>query len=78
MLHAANAQIGNTYSVKSMSFDNPVLMHRLNALGLTVGSLLKVQRKSLFKGPCVFDVDGQHICIRNCDACKIILESTHD
>ncbi|TDL98317.1 ferrous iron transport protein A [Macrococcus brunensis] len=78
MIHAANAEIGGTYFVKSISFDNPVLQHRLNALGLSVGSMLKVQRKSLFKGPCVFDIEGQYICIRNCDACKIMLEAAHD
>ncbi|KAA1037691.1 FeoA family protein [Macrococcus equipercicus] len=77
MLHAANAQLGTTYKIKSMILDHHML-HRLNALGFSEGSLIKVRQKSLFKGPCTLDMNGQHICIRNCDACKIMLELNHD
>lgn len=78
MIHVANATLGTTYKIKSMLFDNAMVMHRLHALGFTEGSEIKVRQKSLFKGPCTLDINGQHVCIRNCDACKIMLEQVHE
>ncbi|TDM16665.1 ferrous iron transport protein A [Macrococcoides canis] len=53
------------------------MLHRLSALGFTEGNLIKIKQKSLFKGPCTLDKNGQQICIRNCDACQIMLEHVH-
>lgn len=78
VIHVANATLGRTYKIKSMLFDNAMIQHRLQALGFTEGSKVKVQQKSLFKGPCTIEINGQQICIRNCDACKIMLEQTHE
>ena len=77
MLHVANAKRNEMYKIKSMNFMNPQMLHRLYALGFTEGSLIKIKQKSLFKGPCTLDKNGQQICIRNCDACQIILEHVH-
>lgn len=78
MLHVANAKVGISYKITSMLFDNKMMMHRLNALGFSEGSVITVRQKNLFKGPCTLDMNGQHICIRNCDACKIMLEENND
>lgn len=78
MVHIANATLGRTYKIKSMVFDNAMVMHRLHALGFNEGSKIKVRQKSLFKGPCTLDINGQHVCIRNCDACKILLEQVNE
>ncbi|HGH5481494.1 TPA: ferrous iron transport protein A, partial [Staphylococcus pseudintermedius] len=39
---------------------------------------ISVHQKGLFKGPCTLKVNGQHICIRNCDACEIRLEYAYE
>ncbi|UBH08216.1 FeoA family protein [Macrococcus armenti] len=77
MLNVANANRNEMYKIKSMNFANNQILHRLYALGFTEGSLIKIKQKSLFNGPCTLDKDGQQICIRNCDACQIVLEHVH-
>ncbi|EJY6955433.1 ferrous iron transport protein A [Staphylococcus pseudintermedius] len=78
MLHIGNAEIGKQYRVKALDTDNVHLKHRLRALGCVEGCQISVHQKELFKGPCTLKVNGQHICIRNCDACEIRLEYAYE
>ena len=73
-MNVSTAELNTLYKIKSLDFVNQMLAHRLNALGFTEGAVVKVCNKKLFKGPCTLEVNGQHICIRNCDACCIKLE----
>lgn len=78
MVNIANAEIGVTYRIVSLKTNNYYLKHRLRALGCREGSELSIHQKGLFKGPCTINIKGQHICIRNCDACDIHLENTYE
>ncbi|MDT0655258.1 FeoA family protein [Staphylococcus chromogenes] len=78
MTHVADAQIGINYRVTTLDMNNSNLKHRLRALGCIEGCLLQVHQKGLFKGPCTININGQHISIRHCDACKICLEHCYE
>ncbi|QLK85438.1 FeoA family protein [Staphylococcus sp. 17KM0847] len=78
MIHAANAEVGTQYRIKSLSTTNLHLQRRLRALGCHEGTTISVHQKGLFKGPCTLNINGQHICIRNCDACDICLEYSYE
>lgn len=78
MTHVAEAQLGVNYVVTTLEMNNINLKHRLRALGCIEGCQLQVQQKGLFKGPCTININGQHISIRYCDACKISLEHCHE
>lgn len=78
MTHVAEAQLGVNYVVTTLEMNNINLKHRLRALGCIEGCQLQVQQKGLFKGPCTININGQHISIRYCDACKIGLEHCHE
>lgn len=78
MLHVANAEIGRAYRVTALETSNTHLKHRLRALGCVEGCQISVHQKGLFKGPCTLKINGQHICIRNCDACEIRLEQAYE
>lgn len=54
------------------------MIQRLNALGVTPGSNVKIKQKCLFRGPCILEINGQNLSIRGCDACHILLEESHD
>ena len=60
-----------------MNIENDNLVQRLNALGLNIGTNLKIKQRCLFKGPCILEVNGQNLSIRGYDACQILLEDTH-
>lgn len=78
MIHVANAEVGTPYRIKSLNTQNMQLKHRLRALGCIEGCEVSIHQKSLFKGPCTLNVNGQQICVRNCDACDIRLEYSHE
>ncbi|AVQ34233.1 ferrous iron transport protein A [Staphylococcus muscae] len=78
MIHVANAEIGTQYRIKSLNMNNAQLKHRLRALGCIEGSKVSIHQKGLFKGPCTLNINGQQICVRNCDACNIRLEHHYE
>ncbi|MCS4486481.1 FeoA family protein [Staphylococcus americanisciuri] len=78
MIHVANAEVGMPYRIKSLTTNNMQLKHRLRALGCVEGCEVSIHQKGLFKGPCTLNVNGQQICIRNCDACDIRLEHYYE
>ncbi|MGV3243339.1 FeoA family protein [Staphylococcus sp. 11261D007BR] len=78
MINIANADLGVTYRIVALNTANYYLKQRLRALGCHEGGHLSIHQKGLFKGPCTININGQHICIRNCDACDIHLERTYD
>ncbi|NHA36368.1 ferrous iron transport protein A [Staphylococcus schleiferi] len=78
MLHVANAEVGRNYRVKALETQNINLKHRLRALGCVEGCCLSIHQKGLFKGPCTLKINDQQICIRNCDACDILLEQAYE
>lgn len=78
MLNIKTGSLNKRYTVKHMNIKNDSMVQRLNALGLNHGTDLKIKQRCLFKGPCILEVNGQHLSIRGCDACQIFLEEAHD
>lgn len=77
MLNLKTGILEKNYKVKDMKIKNSHIIQRLNALGLTHGSNVKIKQKCLFKGPCILEVNDQTLSIRGCDACHILLEESY-
>ncbi|MRF34232.1 ferrous iron transporter A [Staphylococcus xylosus] len=77
MLNLKTGILDKNYKIKGIEIKNKHMTQRLNALGLTPGSKLKIKQKCLFSGPCILEINGQNLSIRSCDACHILLEEAH-
>lgn len=78
MLNLKTGILERNYKIKGMKIKNTHMIQRLNALGVTPGSNIKIKQKCLFRGPCILEINGQNLSIRGCDACHILLEEAHD
>lgn len=78
MLSINSGTLKKNYKIKNIKIKNQYMRHRLNALGLTNGTKLKIKQRCLFKGPCILEVNGQCLSIRGYDACQIELEALNE
>lgn len=74
MLSIKDVMTNRRYKIKQINIHNRNMQHRLSALGLHTGSVIKLKQKCLLHGPCIIEIEGQQISIRHCDACHIVLE----
>lgn len=74
MLNLKNAMKNKKYRVKHINIDNKNMLYRLNAFGIRAGADIQIKQRCMFKGPCVIEISGQQVSIRNCDACRIAVE----
>lgn len=68
------AAVGDHVTITHLNVSSDLLKKRLLALGCVEGCELCIKQKGFFRGPCTFETKGQHISIRNCDACEIMVE----
>lgn len=74
MLNLETALKNKKYKVKQIDIENKNMIYRLNAFGIRAGADIQIKQRCMFKGPCVIEISGQQVSIRNCDACLIAVE----
>ena len=74
MIHLDSLQVGECARIVGFSREKPAYRHKLMAMGLTRGEVIKVIRLAPLGDPIEIEVRGTALCVRKQEAAPMLLE----